>query len=186
VTLTVELSREACPFNLAPTASTTVMLALGDALAIAISEKRGFKEEDFAALHPGGQLGKRFLKVQDLMRGNERLPSVSRETPMTEAIHEMSRKMMGITAVVDGAGRLLGVISDGDLRRLLEKDPALLSRSAGDCLHANPKTIGAEEFASAALGRMRSDKITSLFVVDGQGRLTGAIHLHDLLSAGIS
>jgi arabinose-5-phosphate isomerase len=186
VTLTVELSREACPFNLAPTASTTVMLALGDALAIAISEKRGFKEEDFAALHPGGQLGKRFLKVQDLMRGNERLPSVSRETPMTEAIHEMSRKMMGITAVVDGAGRLLGVISDGDLRRLLEKDPALLSRSAGDCLHANPKTIGAEEFASAALGRMRSDKITSLFVVDGEGRLTGAIHLHDLLSAGIS
>ncbi len=186
VTLTVELSREACPFNLAPTASTTVMLALGDALAIAISEKRGFKEEDFAALHPGGQLGKRFLKVQDLMRGSERLPSVSRETPMTEAIHEMSRKMMGITAVVDGAGRLLGVISDGDLRRLLEKDPALLSRSAGDCLHANPKTIGAEEFASAALGRMRSDKITSLFVVDGQGRLTGAIHLHDLLSAGIS
>jgi arabinose-5-phosphate isomerase len=186
VTLTVELSREACPFNLAPTASTTVMLALGDALAIAISEKRGFKEEDFAALHPGGQLGKRFLKVQDLMRGGERLPSVSRETPMSEAIHEMSRKLMGITAVVDGAGRLLGVISDGDLRRLLERDPALLSRRAGDCLHANPKTIGAEEFASTALGRMRSDKITSLFVVDGQGRLTGAIHLHDLLSAGIS
>jgi arabinose-5-phosphate isomerase len=186
VTLTVELSREACPFNLAPTASTTVMLALGDALAIAISEKRGFKEEDFAALHPGGHLGKRFLKVQDLMRGGERLPSVSRETPMSEAIHEMSRKLMGITAVVDGAGRLLGVISDGDLRRLLERDPALLSRRAGDCLHANPKTIGAEEFASTALGRMRSDKITSLFVVDGQGRLTGAIHLHDLLSAGIS
>ncbi len=186
VTLTVELSREACPFNLAPTASTTVMLALGDALAIAISEKRGFKEEDFAALHPGGQLGKRFLKVRDLMRGGERLPSVARETPMSEAIHEMSRKMMGITAVVDGAGRLLGVISDGDLRRLLEKDPALLSRRAGDCLHANPKTIDAEEFASTALGRMRSDKITSLFVVDGQGRLTGAIHLHDLLSAGIS
>ncbi|HTO76819.1 MAG TPA: KpsF/GutQ family sugar-phosphate isomerase [Thermoanaerobaculia bacterium] len=186
VTLTVELSREACPFNLAPTASTTVMLALGDALAIAISEKRGFKEEDFAALHPGGQLGKRFLKVQDLMRGGERLPSVARETPMSEAIHEMSRKMMGITAVVDGDGRLLGVISDGDLRRLLEKDPALLSRRAGDCLHANPKTIGAEEFASTALGRMRSDKITSLFVVDGRGRLTGAIHLHDLLSAGIS
>ena len=186
VTLAVELSREACPFNLAPTASTTVMLALGDALAIAISEKRGFKEEDFAALHPGGQLGKRFLKVKDLMRGGARLPSVARETPMSEAIHEMSRKLMGITAVVDGDGRLLGVISDGDLRRLLEKDPGLLSRNAGDCLHKNPKTIGAEEFASSALGRMRADKITSLFVVDGQGRLTGAIHLHDLLSAGIS
>lgn len=186
VTIAVELSREACPFNLAPTASTTVMLALGDALAIAISEKRGFKEEDFAALHPGGQLGKRFLKVKDLMREGARMPSVSRETPMSEAIHEMSRKMMGITAVVDGDGRLLGVISDGDLRRLVEKDPSLLERRAGDCFHASPKTAGAEDFASTALGRMRSDKITSLFVVDGQGRLTGAIHLHDLLSAGIS
>jgi arabinose-5-phosphate isomerase len=186
VAIPVEISREACPFNLAPTASTTAMLALGDALAIAISEKRGFREEDFAALHPGGQLGKRFLKVKDLMRAGERIPSVDRETPMSETIHEMSRKMMGITAVVDGAGRLVGVISDGDLRRLLESDPALLSRTAGECLHANPRTVDPEEFASSALDRMESAKITSLFVVDVGGRLTGAVHLHDLLGAGIS
>jgi arabinose-5-phosphate isomerase len=161
------------------------MLALGDALAMAISEKRGFREEDFAALHPGGRLGRRFLKVRDLMRTGERVPSVSRETAMTETIHEMSRKLMGITAVVDGAGRLSGVISDGDLRRLLEKDPALLSRRAGDCMHADPKTVDPEEFASTALDRMETARITSLFVVDGAGKLTGAIHLHDLLSAGI-
>ena len=184
--IAVEISREACPLNLAPTASTTAMLALGDALAMAISEKRGFREEDFAALHPGGRLGRRFLKVKDLMRTGERVPSVSRETAMTETIHEMSRKLMGITAVVDGAGRLSGVISDGDLRRLLERDPALLSRRAGDCMHADPKTVDAEEFASTTLDRMETAKITSLFVVDGEGKLTGAIHLHDLLSAGIS
>jgi arabinose-5-phosphate isomerase len=184
-TIAVEISREACPLNLAPTASTTAMLALGDALAMAISEKRGFREEDFAALHPGGRLGRRFLKVRDLMRTGERVPSVSRETAMTETIHEMSRKLMGITAVVDGAGRLSGVISDGDLRRLLEKDPALLSRRAGDCMHADPKTVDPEEFASTALDRMETARITSLFVVDGAGKLTGAIHLHDLLSAGI-
>jgi len=184
--ITIEISREACPLNLAPTASTTAMLALGDALAMAISEKRGFREEDFAALHPGGRLGRRFLKVKDLMRTGERVPAVSRETAMTDTIHEMSRKLMGITAVVDGAGRLSGVISDGDLRRLLEKDPALLSRRAGDCMHADPKTVDPEEFASTALDRMETAKITSLFVVDGEKKLTGAIHLHDLLSAGIS
>jgi len=185
LTIAVEISREACPLNLAPTASTTAMLALGDALAMAISESRGFREEDFAALHPGGRLGRRFLKVKDLMRTGERVPAVSRETPMSETIHEMSRKMMGITAVVDGAGRLSGVISDGDLRRLLEKDPALLSRMAGDCLHASPKTADPEEFASTALDRMEAARITSFFVVDGEGKLSGAIHLHDLLSAGI-
>ncbi len=186
LTLSVAISREACPLNLAPTASTTAMLAVGDALAMALSEKRGFKEEDFAALHPGGELGRRFLKVRDLMRTGERVPRVWRETPMTEAIHEMSRKMMGITAVVNGTGGLLGVISDGDLRRLLEKDASLLSRTAGDCLHRNPKTIDAEEFASTALARMEESKITSLFVVDENGRLSGALHLHDLLSVGIS
>jgi arabinose-5-phosphate isomerase len=186
LTIAVEISREACPLNLAPTASTTAMLALGDALAMAVSEKRGFNEEDFAALHPGGRIGRRFLKVKDLMRTGERIPLVEPETRMSETIHEMSRKMMGITAVVDGDGRLLGVISDGDLRRLLEKDPALLSQRAGDCLHASPKTVDAEEFASTALDRMESAKITSLFVVDAAGRLTGAIHLHDLLSVGIS
>ena len=185
--ISVEISREACPFNLAPTASTTAMLAVGDALALAVSEKRGFAEADFAALHPGGRLGLRFLKVKDLMRTGERIPAVARETPMREAIHEMSRKLMGITAVVDGDRRLAGVISDGDLRRLLERDAgAVLTRAAGDCLHPDPKTVDAEEFASSALARMEAAKITSLFVVDGARRLTGAIHLHDLLSAGLS
>jgi arabinose-5-phosphate isomerase len=184
--ISVAISREACPLNLAPTASTTAMLAMGDALAMAVSERRGFREEDFAALHPGGRLGRRFLKVRDLMRAGESVPLVKREAPMAEAIHEMSRKMMGITGVVNGRGELFGVISDGDLRRLLEKDPSLLSRTAGECSHPEPKTIGAEEFASAALQRMEAAKITSLFVLDGEGRLAGAIHMHDLLSAGVS
>ncbi len=186
VTISVQISREACPLNLAPTASTTAMLALGDALAMSISEKRGFRLEDFAALHPGGKIGRRFLKVKDLMRTGDRIPRVSAETPMNEAIHEMSRKMMGITAVVDGAGRLAGVISDGDLRRWIEKDPALLTRQASQCLHANPKTVDPEEFASTALDRMESARITTLFALDGEGKLTGAVHLHDLLSAGIT
>ena len=120
------------------------------------------------------------------MRTGERIPVVTRDTPMTEAIHEMSRKMMGVTAVVNGRGELSGVISDGDLRRLLEKDPTLLTGTAGDCSHAGPKTALGEEFASAALQRMEEAKITSLFVLDGEGRLTGAIHLHDLLSAGVA
>ncbi len=183
--LSVAISREACPLNLAPTASTTALLAVGDALAMTLSEKRGFKEEDFAALHPGGELGRRFLKVKDLMRTGERVPRVTRDTPMGEAIHEMSRKMMGITAVVNGNGALAGVISDGDLRRLLERDGRLLSRTAGECLHASPATIGAEELASTALSRMEESKITSLFILDDQKRLAGALHMHDLLSAGI-
>ena len=184
--ISVAISKEACPLNLAPTASTTAMLAMGDALAMAVSEKRGFGEEDFAALHPGGRLGRRFLKVHDLMRSGDRIPLVTRETPMKDAIHEMSRKMMGITAVVNGRGELAGVISDGDLRRLLERDPSLLSRTAGECAQTDPKTTSADEFASAALDRMEQAKITSLFVVDEKGRLTGALHLHDLLSAGIA
>lgn len=184
--VSVAISREACPLNLAPTASTTAMLAMGDALAMAISEKRGFREEDFAALHPGGRLGRRFLKVRDLMRTGDRVPLVSRDTPMGDAIHEMSRKMMGITAVVNGRGELLGVISDGDLRRMLEKDAALLAKSAGQCAHPQPKTIDADEFASIALQQMESAKITSLFVLDAEGRLAGAIHMHDLLSAGVA
>jgi len=185
VNLSVAISREACPLNLAPTASTTALLAMGDALAMTLSEKRGFKEEDFAALHPGGELGRRFLKVKDLMRTGERVPRVTRDTPMSETIHEMSRKMMGITAVVNGKGNLAGVISDGDLRRLLERDGRLLSRTAGDCLHASPATIGPEELASTALSRMEESRITSLFILDDQQRLTGALHMHDLLSAGI-
>lgn len=186
ITISVAIPREACPLNLAPTASTTAMLAMGDALAMSISEQRGFRAEDFAALHPAGSLGRRFLKVRDLQRTGDRVPRVASDAPMTEAIHEMSRKMMGVTAVVDRGGRLLGVISDGDLRRLLEKDPAELRKSAGDCCRPNPRTIGADEFASAALETMRSNRITSLFILGGDGRLEGALHMHDLLSAGIS
>ncbi|HKD12431.1 MAG TPA: KpsF/GutQ family sugar-phosphate isomerase [Thermoanaerobaculia bacterium] len=184
--LSVAISREACPLNLAPTASTTAMLAVGDALAMVLSEKRGFGEADFAALHPGGELGRRFLKVKDLMRTGARIPRVLRETPMPEAIHEMSRKMMGITAVVGPGGELVGVISDGDLRRLIEKDLTLLTRTAGDCLQPDPRTVDGEMFASTALATMEENKITSLFVVDASGLLVGAVHLHDLLSAGIS
>jgi len=184
--LSVAISREACPLNLAPTASTTAMLAVGDALAMVLSEKRGFGEADFAALHPGGELGRRFLKVKDLMRTGARIPKVLRQTPMPEAIHEMSRKMMGITAVVGPGGELVGVISDGDLRRLIEKDLTMLNRTAGDCLQPHPRTVDGEMFASTALATMEENKITSLFVVDASGLLVGAVHLHDLLSAGIS
>jgi arabinose-5-phosphate isomerase len=184
--ISVAISREACPLNLAPTASTTAMLAMGDALAMAVSETRGFRAEDFAALHPGGRLGRRFLKVRDLMRTGDRVPQVTRETSMPDAIHEMSRKMMGITAVVNGRSELLGVISDGDLRRLLEKDATLLSKSAGECSHPRPRIVGEEEFASTALQQMEAAKITTLFVVDAEGRLAGAVHMHDLLSAGVA
>jgi arabinose-5-phosphate isomerase len=179
------ISREACPLNLAPTASTTAMLAMGDAIAMALSEKRGFREEDFAALHPGGKLGKKFLRVRDLMRRGDRLPRVSPGARMPDVIHEMSAKMMGITAVTDGDGRLNGVISDGDLRRLLEADHSLLSRTAGECAHPNPRTIPESEFASAALRLMEESRITSLFVTDSDGRLSGAVHLHDLWGVGL-
>ena len=183
--ISVAISREACPLNLAPTASTTAMLAMGDALAMALSEKRGFREEDFAALHPGGKLGKKFLRVRDLMRRGDRIPRVAPETRMTDAVHEMSAKLMGITAVVRNDGTLFGAISDGDLRRLLQSDDRLLAKAAGECAHPNPRTIAEEEFASAALRRMEEAKITSLFVVDGAGLLIGALHLHDLWGVGL-
>jgi arabinose-5-phosphate isomerase len=183
--ISIAISREACPLNLAPTASTTAMLAMGDALAMALSEKRGFREEDFAALHPGGKLGRKFLRVRDLMRRGDRVPRVAPGTRMSDAIHEMSAKMMGITAVVAEDGTLRGAISDGDLRRLLQTDDGLLAKTAGASAHPQPKTIAEEEFASAALRRMEEGKITSLFVVDGTGRLIGALHLHDLWGVGL-
>ncbi len=177
--LRVGIDREACPLNLAPTASTTATLALGDALAMALIEARGFTAEDFARLHPGGQLGKRLLRVGELMHSGDALPRVHRTTPMRDAIYEMSRKGLGITAVVDEAEHLLGCISDGDLRRLIAKDEGLLRRTAGECMKTDPRTIGPDELASAALKTMEDHRITSLFVCE-ERRLQGIVHLHDL------
>lgn len=180
VHLSVAIDREACPLNLAPTASTTATLALGDALAMALLEARGFTPEDFARLHPAGRLGKRLLQVRELMHAGERSARVVVDTPMREAIYEMSRKGLGITAVVDGAGRLVGCISDGDLRRLLEQEADILHKSAGDCMTPAPRTIPGDELAPAALKTMEDRRITSLFVCDAKGRLEGIVHLHDL------
>ncbi len=180
VALDCSISQEACSLGLAPTASTTTMLALGDALAVALSEKRGFKEEDFANLHPGGKLGKRLARVELLMHSGDAVPRVTARTKMPDVIYEMSRKKLGMTAVVEG-DRLLGVISDGDLRRLLEqRGKDALDLAAEDCMTRNPKTIGAQEFAATALARMEEMKITSLVVVEGERRLLGIVHLHDL------
>ncbi|MFI5110322.1 MAG: SIS domain-containing protein [Terriglobales bacterium] len=180
VALDCSISKEACSLGLAPTASTTTMLALGDALAVALSEKRGFKEEDFANLHPGGKLGKRLARVESLMHSGDAVPRVTAQTKMPDVIYEMSRKKLGMTAVVEG-DRLLGVISDGDLRRLLEqRGKDTLDLTAQDCMTRAPKTIGAQEFAATALARMEEMKITSLVVVDGDQRLRGIVHLHDL------
>src|SRR4029079_13776369 len=178
--LPVAIDREACPLNLAPTASTTAMLALGDALAMALLEARGFTREDFALLHPAGRLGKRLLKVDQLMHAGEALPRVGLATPMRDAIYEMSRKGLGITAVVDDRGRLAGCISDGDLRRLLESDPRLLEHTAGESMNPHPRTIPGDELAAAALKTTEDHRIPSLFGCDAQGALEGIVHLHDL------
>jgi len=178
--LSVAIRQEACPLNLAPTASTTATLALGDALAMAVMEARGFTDEDFARLHPGGQIGRQFLRVSQLMSTGDEVPKVRPDTPMRDAIYEMSRKGLGITAVVDADDRLVGVISDGDLRRLLERDDGLLRRTAGESMKVSPRTIRGDELASAALHEMEEHRITSLFVCDDTGRLEGIVHLHDL------
>ncbi len=182
VTLDCSIAQEACSLGLAPTASTTTMLALGDALAVTLSEKRGFKEEDFANLHPGGKLGKRLARVESLMHSGDALPRVTPQTRMPDVIYEMSRKKLGVTAVVEKE-KLVGIISDGDLRRLLEKrGKDVLDLTAGDAMTRDPKTIGAEEFAATALALMEEKKITSLMVVDGARKLKGIVHLHDLWS----
>jgi arabinose-5-phosphate isomerase len=179
IALDCSIDQEACSLGLAPTASTTAMLALGDALAVALSEKRGFKEEDFAHLHPGGKLGKKLARVSQLMHTGDAVPRVAPATKMADVIYEMSRKGLGITTVVE-KNKLLGVISDGDLRRLLEKRKDVLSMTASDCLTANPKTIRPDEFAMTALNIMEQKKITSLVVTGNDGAVEGIIHLHDL------
>ena len=184
--LDVSVSAEACPLNLAPTASTTVMLALGDALALEVSRRRGWKAEDFADLHPGGRLGRRLSRVRDLMHAGEALPSVSAETPMPQVIHEMSHKKLGMTTVLDGDA-LLGMISDGDLRRLLERDGShALERSAGEIMNRHPLTVTGDAFASSALALMEERKITSLIVTGEQGRVEGVLHLHDLWTISLA
>jgi arabinose-5-phosphate isomerase len=185
VALDCSIAQEACALGLAPTASTTTMLALGDALAVTLSERRGFKEEDFANLHPGGKLGKRLARVESLMHTGDALPCVTPQTRMPDVIYEMSRKKLGVTAVVD-TEKLIGVISDGDLRRLLEKrGKDALDLTAGEAMTRNPRTIAPGEFAATALALMEEKKITSLMVVDGDRRLRGIVHLHDLWSTGL-
>jgi arabinose-5-phosphate isomerase len=180
VTLDCSVEREACGLNLAPTASTTAMLALGDALAVAVSLRRGFRAEDFAELHPGGKLGKRLAKVRDLMHSGEEIPMVAAVTRMSDVIYEMSSKKLGVTTVQEN-GRLVGIISDGDLRRLLEREGgAALSKTAGEAMNLSPKTIGADELAAKALAILEERKITSLVVVGAQHKVEGIVHLHDL------
>ena len=175
------IREEACPLNLAPTASTAAQLAMGDALAMALSVEKGFRPEDFAALHPGGKLGKRFLKVAGLMHSGAGLPLVPLAAPMKDVVYEMSKKRLGITGVVDDDGRLAGVVSDGDLRRLLEREgERAWGTDAAGAMNRTPKTIASGAFATEALRLMEERKITSLFIVGPSGRPEGIVHLHDL------
>jgi arabinose-5-phosphate isomerase len=180
ICIRVEVEKEACPMGLVPTASTTAQLAVGDALAVSVAQKRGFRADDFALLHPGGKLGKKLMKVGDLMRSGDEIPVVTTEMTMDRAILEMSGKGLGMTTVVDDRGKLAGIITDGDLRRLLQRESDLLKKKAGECLTARPKTIAAGELASAALAIMEEKKITSLIVVDAEGSVEGVLHIHDL------
>jgi arabinose-5-phosphate isomerase len=181
VVIDVGIREEACPLGLAPTASTTAMLAMGDALAMALLEKRGFNEEDYAALHPGGGLGVKLRRVENVMHTGEEIPRVRPETPLPDVIYEISNKGLGHASVVDDGERLLGFISDGDLRRFFQREGnRALSLTAADCMTAKPVTIDRQELATRALNMMEARKITSVPVVDGAGRLEGVVHIHDL------
>ena len=181
VVLDVSVKEEACSLNLAPTASTTVAMAVGDALAVSLLDRRGFQHDDFAALHPAGRLGKKLLRVEHLMHSGEALPRVSPETPMPATFHEMSAKKLGMTTVTTADGKLAGILTDGDLRRLMEKHGgATLSLTAGDCMVRNPQTIAAKLLASEALNLMEKKKITSVVVLDASQKVVGVVHLHDL------
>ncbi len=181
VHLDVSIRQEACPLGLAPTASTTAALAMGDALAMALIERRGFTVEDFAVLHPGGQLGKKLLRVEDVMHTGEDVPRVRLDTKMKDVLFEMTRKRLGMTTVVDAQGALRGILSDGDLRRQMERHGyGMLDRTAEECMTPRPVLIARRDLATAALDLMESRKITALVVVDGQGKVDGVVHLHDL------
>jgi arabinose-5-phosphate isomerase len=186
VVLDVGVAEEACPMNLAPTASTTAALAMGDALAVALLERRGIQAEDFALVHPGGTLGRKLLlTVEDLMHRGDEVPRVSRDVTMREAIPVISGKRLGMAAVTDADGRLTGIITDGDLRRALQRWPDLLEHPVHAVMTCQPKCIGKGELAAKAVQVMERHAITSLLIVDGEGRPEGVIHLHDLLRAGV-
>jgi arabinose-5-phosphate isomerase len=190
VVIDVSVQEEACPLGLAPTASTTATLAMGDALAVALLDQRGFKQEDFACFHPGGALGKKLLlRIRDLMHTGDAVPVVSEDTLIKDAIYEISSKKMGITTVVNAAGKIVGVISDGDLRRWMEKTEKssenLLAKKAGDIMTRNPKLASRDALAAEAVAMMEGNSITCLIVSDHDARPDGVIHLHDLLKAGV-
>lgn len=181
IVLDIAVKEEACSLNLAPTASTAAALAMGDALAIALLERRGFKEEDFAALHPGGRLGKKLRRIESLMHSGDNVPRVLAAAKMPDVIYEMSRKGLGLTAVTEPDGRLLGIITDGDLRRVMQKRKEnVLGLSALDCMTKNPVALPRTELAASALRLMEEKKITSVLVVDSNRRLEGVVHIHDL------
>jgi arabinose-5-phosphate isomerase len=181
VHLDVSIRAEACPLGLAPTASTTAALAMGDALSMALLERKGFTVDDFAVLHPGGRLGKKLLRVEDLMHTGDAIPRVRPETQMKDVLFEMTRKRLGLTTVAEEDGTLLGMISDGDLRRQMERHGyALLDRTAAECMTLSPALVGRRELATRALDLLETRKITSLLVTDEKGRIEGVLHLHDL------
>ena len=181
VHLDVSVRAEACPLGLAPTASTTAALAMGDALSMALLERRGFTVDDFAALHPGGRLGRRLQRVEDVMHTGDQIPRVGPDTRMKDVLFEMTRKRLGLTTVTEEDGRLLGILSDGDLRRQMERHGyALLDRTAAECMTRDPVRVGRRELLSLALDLMETRKITALLVTDAEGRIEGVLHLHDL------
>jgi len=180
VTLDCGIAEEACPMNLVPTASTTAALAMGDALAMTLLVRKGFREEQFASLHPGGKLGRRLMRVENAMHGADSTPLVMADTPMADVIHEMSSKRLGMTCVLGPDRRLIGVFTDGDLRRLMSRTPDVLTLTARDGMTPNPITIGRQFLAVEALKIMETHKITSVVVVDARGYVEGVVHLHDL------
>ncbi len=186
VHLDISVPAEACPLNLAPTASTTATLAMGDALAVALLKHRGFTEADFARSHPGGSLGRRLLlHVTDVMRRGDDLPRVGPDTPLTEGLLEMSRKRLGLTAVVDGDDRVLGIFTDGDLRRTLDRRADIHGSRMSEVMTRNPRSIGPDELAAEAVLLMEKHAVNGLLVLDDSGRLVGALNVHDLLRAGV-
>lgn len=184
--LDARVEKEACPLNLAPTASTTAALALGDALAVAVLDARGFGEEDFARSHPGGALGRKLLThVRDVMRTGNAVPEVRESTPLAQALMEITRKGMAMTAIVDADGRAIGVFTDGDLRRLLETPRDWKTVPIGEVMHANPFTVGPDQLAVEAVQVMEANRINQLLVVNADHRLVGALHIHDLTRAKV-